>query len=331
MGALPGDTIVCDAVLDQVVLPGAGNIIKMEGLHRARVAPCRTLGTLSASEVAGVIREVRTYALAWRKKGQKGPLHVYNKVSCADCARPVSMQKMGGALRNSIKRTTFWCPACCSGGGGGGGGQSSLSGAAGSAPQQAHHAQHAQHAPHAPQPGSGASLYAGPATATCSLHGRRCLALSRSRKRGPDDDARTPNFDRVFFSCRPGGARGAASSKCIFFQWADGPFPRCACKVHAPAPADPRRARPPPRDFPAVLKISKKEGTGGRWFFCCGGGDGPGRQGRGGGRFGGGGGRHGGVGERSRGGGDARPSCAFFAWAQDEQLAHLGNLLHPLL
>jgi hypothetical protein len=29
MGALPGDTVVCDAVLDQGVLPGAGNIIKV--------------------------------------------------------------------------------------------------------------------------------------------------------------------------------------------------------------------------------------------------------------------------------------------------------------
>lgn len=60
MLALPPATLVADAVLDQAVLPGAGNIIKVESLHRACISPSRPLSSLSDADIRSVVAEVRS-------------------------------------------------------------------------------------------------------------------------------------------------------------------------------------------------------------------------------------------------------------------------------
>ena len=53
--ALP-DTLVCDALLDQDVFAGVGNIIKNEVLFRIRVHPVSTVGALAARKLRELVR-----------------------------------------------------------------------------------------------------------------------------------------------------------------------------------------------------------------------------------------------------------------------------------
>jgi formamidopyrimidine-DNA glycosylase len=47
--------MIADVVLDQDKFPGVGNIIKIEGLHRAGVHPRRIVSTLSLDELCRLI------------------------------------------------------------------------------------------------------------------------------------------------------------------------------------------------------------------------------------------------------------------------------------
>lgn len=101
--------LVADAILDQTLLPGAGNIIKNEALHYARVAPIRRVSSLCADEVCRVVEEVRNYSLRWLHSGRAPTPHVYNRTSCLDCNGPVMLRKLG---ESGLQRPTFWCPRC---------------------------------------------------------------------------------------------------------------------------------------------------------------------------------------------------------------------------
>eukprot|EP00928_Gymnodinium_smaydae_P037767 TRINITY_DN26177_c0_g1_i1.p1 TRINITY_DN26177_c0_g1~~TRINITY_DN26177_c0_g1_i1.p1 ORF type:complete len:529 (-),score=13.41 TRINITY_DN26177_c0_g1_i1:235-1734(-) len=345
------DRLLADAVLDQAVLPGVGNIIKNEALHRARLLPTRVVSTLSQADVRRVIACLRDYSMAWLKGRRHPACKIYNRVQCGDCKGRVSMQKLG---ETGLPRVTFWCSACCS-----------LS-------RQSHDSNPvhsffsripAQSRPRVPEAcdvdlsyknrqikrpaenmldgviyyGNGdldfpyvrqstsrsvegpptkrrrwkrnvlkpqlasahcrripssvdlgshpmapfASCYKAAPQSTpsltsleegCQRHGRKSLCLKRCRKENG-------NVHRLFFSCRSAG--------CNFFKWADAAFPVCKCQ--------------PVRK--SVLRISKKEGSAGKWFFCC---------------------QSGGPGKSAGG------RCDYFAWASDYQLAPIISLLSPL-
>ena len=62
--------LVCDALLDQGVFAGVGNIIKNEVLFRIRLHPLSTVGALPARKLAQLVEEARNYAfdfLAWKR------------------------------------------------------------------------------------------------------------------------------------------------------------------------------------------------------------------------------------------------------------------------
>mmetsp|Transcript_78717 Transcript_78717/g.149616 ORF Transcript_78717/g.149616 Transcript_78717/m.149616 type:complete len:509 (-) Transcript_78717:60-1586(-) len=102
-------SLVVDAVLDQTILPGAGNIIKVESLHRARVLPTLRVESLSDVAIACIVEHVRAFSLQWLKTGRAPASRVYNKTSCGDCGGSVRMQKLGEGL----PRASFWCTRCC--------------------------------------------------------------------------------------------------------------------------------------------------------------------------------------------------------------------------
>jgi formamidopyrimidine-DNA glycosylase len=52
-------------VLDQAVFPGAGNIIKNEALHAARVDPWRPIGDIPRAQLEIMVAAIRTYSMAW--------------------------------------------------------------------------------------------------------------------------------------------------------------------------------------------------------------------------------------------------------------------------
>src|SRR5689334_5725880 len=67
--AMP-DILVCDALLDQNVFAGVGNIIKNEVLFRIRVHPLSKVGALSARKRRELVGQARQYSfdfLEWKK------------------------------------------------------------------------------------------------------------------------------------------------------------------------------------------------------------------------------------------------------------------------
>lgn len=105
------DTLICDALLDQALFAGVGNIIKNEVLFRTRVHPESTIGSIPPRTLGKVIADARTYSeafLAWKKAGTlRQHWHVHTKRTCPCCGGPLSKTYPGRS-----KRRTFFCPNC---------------------------------------------------------------------------------------------------------------------------------------------------------------------------------------------------------------------------
>ncbi|HEU0117727.1 MAG TPA: endonuclease [Alphaproteobacteria bacterium] len=103
--------LVCDALLDQDIFAGVGNIIKNEVLYRIRVHPKTKLGKLSAKKLSQMIEEARTYSfdfLKWKKEFVlRKHWCVHNKGICPRDKIPLKREYLG--TRN---RRTFFCEKC---------------------------------------------------------------------------------------------------------------------------------------------------------------------------------------------------------------------------
>jgi endonuclease-8 len=109
--AMP-DTIVADALLDQDVFAGVGNIIKNEVLHRIRVHPESPVGALPPRKLGEMIREARAYSfdfLEWKKQFVlRQHWQVHAKKTCPRDGTPLSYCRHLGKLQ----RRAFWCVTC---------------------------------------------------------------------------------------------------------------------------------------------------------------------------------------------------------------------------
>jgi endonuclease-8 len=108
--AMP-DTLVCDALLDQNVFAGVGNIIKNEVLFRIRLHPLSTVGALPPRKLAQLVDEARRYSfdfLAWKRAFvlRKHWL-AHTKRTCPRCAIPFVKAHLGKTNRRS-----FFCERC---------------------------------------------------------------------------------------------------------------------------------------------------------------------------------------------------------------------------
>jgi len=105
------DTLVCDALLDQDIFAGVGNIIKNEVLFRIRVHPLSTVGALSAPKLRQMVAEARTYSfdfLRWKKLFVlKANWLAHAKTICPRCNIPFSKGKFG-----KTQRRAFFCENC---------------------------------------------------------------------------------------------------------------------------------------------------------------------------------------------------------------------------
>jgi len=97
-----------DALLDQTVIAGIGNIFKSEGCWEARVDPWRKLGELSDEDLARVSAATRALMSAAVENGRE-PKRVYKRTGepCPRCGTRIRSRGQGDA-----NRTTYWCPAC---------------------------------------------------------------------------------------------------------------------------------------------------------------------------------------------------------------------------
>jgi endonuclease-8 len=105
------DTFVCDALLDQDVFAGVGNIIKNEVLYLCKVHPLSRVGALSARKANEIVAQARAYSfrfLDWKKAHvlRKHWL-VHNQSLCPLHQIPLSRGYLG-----TRKRRSFYCEKC---------------------------------------------------------------------------------------------------------------------------------------------------------------------------------------------------------------------------
>jgi endonuclease-8 len=97
-----------EALLDQSVIAGVGNIFKSEGCFAAAVDPWRRLGDLGDEELLAVAERTRELMEAAVRTGRQ-PQRVYRRAGrpCPRC---------GGTIRSRAQgddaRVTYWCGGC---------------------------------------------------------------------------------------------------------------------------------------------------------------------------------------------------------------------------
>jgi endonuclease-8 len=97
-----------DALLDQTLVAGIGNIFKSEACFASRVSPWRRLDRLGEDEVVSALASARELMLAAVAGGRR-PDAVYRRAGqpCRVCGTPIASRGQGDA-----NRTTYWCPTC---------------------------------------------------------------------------------------------------------------------------------------------------------------------------------------------------------------------------
>lgn len=103
--------LVCDALLNQDIFAGVGNIIKNEVLFRIYVHPESRIGELPSKKLTELIKEARNYSfdfLKWKKEFTlKKHWLAHTKKTCPRCDIPIIKKYTGKTNRRS-----FFCPNC---------------------------------------------------------------------------------------------------------------------------------------------------------------------------------------------------------------------------
>src|SRR5580765_6234548 len=97
-----------DALLDQRLVSGIGNVWKVESLWSERLSPWRRAGEVGDEELRAVLGTA--HRLMWaRVDGVPVTRHVYRRKGhmCPRCGTPVKSWPQGDDAR-----MTYWCPVC---------------------------------------------------------------------------------------------------------------------------------------------------------------------------------------------------------------------------
>jgi len=98
---------VGDALLDQRLLAGVGNIFKSEACFAAAVDPWRAVGDLSEEELLTVLAAARAEMQGAVADGRKAFAIYRRRGPCPRCGGRVLSRGQGDA-----NRTTYWCSRC---------------------------------------------------------------------------------------------------------------------------------------------------------------------------------------------------------------------------
>jgi len=108
--AMP-DTMICDALLDQQIFAGLGNIIKNESLFIARIHPeslCKNIPVEKLEELIEYMVQFSADFLKWKKKGTLSRhLKAYEKDLCPRNHIPFHKKDTG-----KTKRQSYYCDKC---------------------------------------------------------------------------------------------------------------------------------------------------------------------------------------------------------------------------
>jgi endonuclease-8 len=103
--------MICDALLEQSIFSGVGNIIKNEILYMVRVHPESITGKLPAVKIKAIIKEARDYSfkfLEWKRNFElRKHWLVHTKIICLRDSGPIIKKYTG--IKN---RRSFFCQKC---------------------------------------------------------------------------------------------------------------------------------------------------------------------------------------------------------------------------
>ena len=99
---------VGDAILDQRLVAGIGNMWKAEALWHARVSPWRPLGAVDDGELRDVLEHAARLMRGSLETGREAR-SIYRRAGrpCSRCGTPIRSRGQGDA-----NRTAYWCPTC---------------------------------------------------------------------------------------------------------------------------------------------------------------------------------------------------------------------------
>jgi endonuclease VIII len=105
------DLNICDALLDQTIFSGVGNIIKNEVLFRIHVHPASIISQLPLARLKALVKEAVNYSwdfYHWKKAFVlKKHWLIYKKQVCPRCAIAITKNHIG-----KTKRLTCYCENC---------------------------------------------------------------------------------------------------------------------------------------------------------------------------------------------------------------------------
>lgn len=105
------DKMICDALLNQDIFSGVGNIIKNEVLYRVRVHPESVIKFIPLPVTRLIVKHARIYSfefLEWKKKFElKKHWLAHTKKTCNRCGIPLIKKHTG-----LTKRRSFYCINC---------------------------------------------------------------------------------------------------------------------------------------------------------------------------------------------------------------------------
>jgi endonuclease-8 len=105
------ERMICDALLDQQIFAGSGNIIKNESLFRARIHPESLCGKIPEEKLKELLKDLVKFTadfLKWRKKGVLTKhLEAYEKDTCPRNHIPFHKTNTGKSKRHS-----YYCDKC---------------------------------------------------------------------------------------------------------------------------------------------------------------------------------------------------------------------------
>ena len=104
----PPARLVGEALVDQRVVAGIGNMWLAEALWEARVSPWADLGAVSDDELGQALGWVRD-AMRAAVRAPRGRRAVYRRagMACRRCGTAIASRGLGDA-----NRTAYWCPRC---------------------------------------------------------------------------------------------------------------------------------------------------------------------------------------------------------------------------
>lgn len=102
---------ICDALLDQQIFSGSGNIIKNEVLWRAKTHPLTLIKDIPSTSITKIIKEAVKYSFEFLAYSRIGKLSkhwdAYGQKTCSRCSGNIIKEYLGKG-----KRASYYCENC---------------------------------------------------------------------------------------------------------------------------------------------------------------------------------------------------------------------------